>query len=138
MSNPVPELVQKTIEQIRSTVDVNTVIGNPIETGGVTIIPISKVAFGFATGGSEAASKHRTSGPNNMMGGGGAGVTVTPLGFLIVKDGNVRYLGIPEPAHGSIERIIDKAPDLMDQVSGLLDKVKEKKAGEAEVADTNA
>ena len=94
------------------------------------------VAFGFATGGSEAASKHRTSGPNNMMGGGGAGVTVTPLGFLIVKEGNVRYLGIPEPAHGSFERIIDKAPDLMDQISGLMDKVKEKKAGEAAVAET--
>ncbi len=127
MSNPVPELVQKTIEQIRSTVDVNTVIGDPIETGGVTILPISKVAFGFATGGSEAASKHRSSGPNNLMGGGGAGVTVTPLGFLIIKDGNVRYLGIPEPAHGSIDRIIEKAPDLMDQISGLLDKAREKK-----------
>ena len=137
MSNPVPELVQKTIEQIRSTVDVNTVIGDPIETGGVTIIPVSKVAFGYATGGSEAASKHRSSGPNNVMGGGGAGVTVTPLGFLIVKEGGVRYLPIPEPAHGGLERIIDKAPDLMDQVSGLLDKVREKKTGEpaAETAE---
>lgn len=125
MSNPVPELMQKTIEQIRSTVDVNTVIGDPIVTGGVTILPISKVAFGFATGGSEAASKHRSSGPNNVLGGGGAGVTVTPLGFLIIKDDNVRYLGIPEPAQGSIDRIIDKAPDLMDQISGLLERKKQ-------------
>lgn len=125
MSNPVPELMQKTIEQIRSTVDVNTVIGDPIVTGGVTILPISKVAFGFATGGSEAASKHRSSGPNNVLGGGGAGVTVTPLGFLIIKDDNVRYLGIPEPAQGSIDRIIDKAPDLMDQISRLLERKKQ-------------
>ena len=135
MSNPVPELVRETIEQIRSTVDVNTVVGSPIEVGGVTIIPISKVAFGFATGGSEAASKHRTSGPNNVLGGGGAGVTVTPLGFLIVKDGNVRYLGIPEPASGSLDRIIEKAPDLMDQVSGLLKKAGDKKNGQPDQPD---
>lgn len=135
MSNPVPELVRETIEQIRSTVDVNTVVGSPIEAGGVIIIPISKVAFGFATGGSEAASKHRTSGPNNVLGGGGAGVTVTPLGFLIVKDGNVRYLGIPEPASGSLDRIIEKAPDLMDQVSGLLKKAGDKKNGQPEQPD---
>lgn len=128
MSNPVPELVKTTIEQIRSSVDVNTVVGNPIEAApGLTIIPISKVAFGFATGGSEAASKHRTTGPNNMLGGGGAGVTVTPLGFLIVKDGGVRYLAIPAPASNSLDRVIEKAPDLMDQVSGLLQKAKEKK-----------
>lgn len=130
MSNPVPELVRETIEQIRSTVDVNTVVGSPIEAGGVTIIPISKVAFGFATGGSEAASKHRPSGPNNVLGGGGAGVTVTPLGFLIVKDEGVRYLGIPEPASGSLDRIIEKAPDLMDQVSGLLKKAGDKKSAQ--------
>ncbi len=127
MSNPVPELVRSTIEQIRSTVDVNTVVGNPIEVDGATIIPISKVAFGFATGGSESASRHRTSGPNDMLGGGGAGVTVTPLGFLIVKDGAVRYLGIPAPASNAIDRVIEKAPDLMDQVSGLIQKVKDGK-----------
>ena len=130
MSNPVPELVQKTIEQIRSTVDVNTVIGAPIETGGVTIIPVSRVCFGYATGGSEAASKHRSSGPNNMMGGGGAGVTVTPLGFLIIKEGSVRYLAIPAPASSSIERIIEKAPDLMDQASAFLEKSRAKKEAE--------
>lgn len=135
MSNPVPELVKSTIEQIRSTVDVNTVVGDPITVGEVTIIPISKVAFGFATGGSEAASKHRSSGPNNMLGGGGAGVTVTPLGFLVVKDGGVRYLGIPAPASNSIDRIIEKTPDLMDQVSGLIQKVKDKKDESAEEAE---
>ena len=135
MSNPVPELVRETIEQIRSTVDVNTVVGSPIEAGGATNSPHSKVAFGFATGGSEAASKHRASGPNKVLGGGGAGVTVTPLGFLIVKDGNVRYLGIPEPASGSLDRIIEKAPDLMDQVSGLLKKAGDKKNGQPDQPD---
>ena len=131
MSNQISDLVKTTIEQIRSSVDVNTVVGTPIEAGqGVTILPISKVAFGYATGGSEAASRHRTSGPNNVLGGGGAGVTVTPVGFLVIKDGNVRYLGVPEPAQSSVDRIIEKAPDLMDQVSGLLQKAKEKKTAE--------
>ena len=57
-------------------------------------------------------------------------VTVTPVGFLVIKDGNVRYLGVPEPAQSSVDRIIEKAPDLMDQVSGLLQKAKEKKTAE--------
>ena len=128
MSNSLSELVKTTVEQIRSTVNVDTVVGTPIQAGSVTILPISKVAMGFASGGSDAASKHRSEGPNNMLGGGGAGVTLTPLGFLVVKDDNVRYLPIPAPASNSVDRIIEKAPELMDQVSGLVQKVKEKSA----------
>lgn len=132
MSNSLSELVKTTVEQIRSTVNVDTVVGSPIEAGGVIILPISKVAVGFATGGSDAASKHRTEGPNNMLGGGGAGVTLSPLGFLIVKDDNVRYLPIPAPASNSVDRIIEKAPELMDQLSGLLQKAKDKAKDKAE------
>ncbi len=86
--HPVNELMEETIQKIRQAVDANTMVGEPIQAGEVTIIPVSKISFGFGTGGSEFDSKSAQ--PHPFGGGGGAGVKVTPVCFLVVSGTNVR------------------------------------------------
>ena len=103
MSQTLPNMLENTIAKIREMVDVNSVIGDPITTAdGVTIIPVSKVSVGFGGGGSDFVSKNVNRQENPFGGGAGGGVKVTPIAFLIVKDGNVRMLPvatlpIPQP-----------------------------------------
>ena len=124
MSQKLPNMLENTIQKIREMVDVNSVIGNPITTpDGVTIIPVSKVSVGFGGGGSDFSNKN---GDNPFGGGVGGGVKVTPICFLIVKDGTVRMMPVAEPASNSLERLIEMLPELIDQVSGLVQKKKEK------------
>lgn len=127
MSHPLSDMMGTTMEKIRSMVDVNTVIGNPITTpDGVTIIPVSKVSFGFGSGGSDFVGKNASATGQNPFGGGaGAGITITPISFLIIKGDSVRMLPIAEPASNSLDRIIEMVPDLVDKVSALLKKDKE-------------
>ena len=91
---PIEGLMDTTLEKLKQMVDVNTVIGTPITTpDGATIIPVSKVIYGFASGGSEFNSKKPDS--QNLFGGGaGAGVTITPLGFISIYNGEVKMLNI--------------------------------------------
>jgi len=102
-------------------VDVNTVIGEPITTpDGILIIPVSKVTFGFASGGGDGTLKeHRGFG-----GGGGAGVKIDPIGFLVVKDGNARMLNIGPPPGTTIDRLVELVPDVLDRVEEFIDKRK--------------
>ncbi len=98
MSQNLPNMLENTISKIREMVDVNSVIGTPITTpDGVTIIPVSKVSVGFGGGGSDFVSKHPNKQDNPFGGGAGAGVNVTPIAFLIVKDGSVRMLPVQHP-----------------------------------------
>ena len=126
MSHPLSDMMSTTMEKIRNMVDVNTVVGDPISTpDGVTIIPVSKVSFGFGSGGSDYVAKQPSaSGQNPFGGGAGAGVTIQPVSFLIIKGDSVRILPVAEPASSSLDRIIGLIPDLAEKVSALLKKDK--------------
>ena len=125
MSQKLPNMLETTIQKIREMLDVNTVVGNPIQTpDGVTIIPVSKVSVGFGGGGSDFATK---SSENPFGGGVGGGVKVSPVCFLIVKDGNVRMISVPAPANTTTERIVEMLPDTLDKIAAYLDGKKETK-----------
>ena len=125
MSQKLPNMLESTIQKIREMLDVNTVVGTPITTpDGVTIIPVSKVSVGFGGGESDFANK---SGENPFGGGVGGGVKVTPVCFLVVKDGNVRMLSVPTPANSTTERIVEMLPDTLDKITAYLDSKKETK-----------
>ena len=123
MSQKLPNMLETTIQMIREMVDVNSVVGQPITTpDGVPIIPVSRVSVGFGGGGSDFASKNT----ENPFGGGvGGGVKVSPICFLVVKDGNVRMLSIPEPANSTTERIVEMLPDTLDKLTAYFEAKKE-------------
>ena len=125
MSQKLPNMLETTIQKIREMLDVNTVVGNPIQTpDGVTIIPVSKISVGFGGGGSDFASRNS----DNPFGGGvGGGVKVSPVCFLVVKDGNVRMISVPAPANSTTERIVEMLPDTLDKITAYLDAKKEAK-----------
>ncbi len=120
MSQKLPNMLENTIQKIREMIDVNSVIGAPITTAdGVTIIPVSKVSVGFGGGGSDFTNK---SGGENPFGGGvGGGVKVTPICFLIVKDGNVRMMPIAAPANTTADRLVEMIPDTLDKITAFVD-----------------
>ena len=125
MSQKLPNMLESTIQKIREMLDVNTVVGTPITTpDGVTIIPGSKVSVGFGGGGSDFATK---ASENPFGGGVGGGVKVSPVCFLVVKDGNVRMLSVPAPANSTTERIVEMLPDTLDKITAYLDSKKETK-----------
>ncbi len=110
-----------TIEKLRELASSETVIGNPIKVSeSTTIIPVSKLSLGFASGGSDFPSKN----PKDLFGGGGgAGVTVTPKAFLVVENGNVRLLQLAKDGE-SIDRLVGMIPDAINQISSLIKKDK--------------
>ena len=130
MNHPLSEMMTSTMAKIHDMIDVNTVIGTPITTGDVTVIPVTKVSIGYGGGGSDYATKNYPASKENPFGGGmGAGVNITPIAFLIVRGENVRLLPVAEPASTSVDRLIEMIPDLIDKAESFLD---EKKAAKAE------
>ena len=122
MSNSLPNMLENTIAKIREMIDVNSVVGDPITTpDGVTIIPISKVSVGFGGGGSDFVSRNVNKQENPFGGGAGGGVKVTPIAFLIVKDGTVRMLPVATPANTTADRLVEMVPDVLDKVSAFID-----------------
>ena len=119
MSQTLPNMLENTIAKIREMVDVNNVIGDPITTpDGVTIIPISKISVGLGGGGSDFSTKHSA---NQDFGGGvGAGVKVTPVAFLVIKDGSVRVLPVAAPANTTADRLVEMVPDTLDKIAAFL------------------
>lgn len=130
-------LMVDTMEKIRSMVDVNTIIGDPIVThDGTTLIPISKVTFGFGSGGTDF--KSRNSGENTPLcfgGGGGAGVSITPVAFLIVSGDNARILPVNMPADSSTDRLIEMIPDAVNGIQSFISGRRGKKNEAAEAED---
>ncbi|MCI9263008.1 MAG: sporulation protein YtfJ [Oscillospiraceae bacterium] len=125
--HPVNDMMGSTMDKIKGMIDVNTVVGEPIVTQEVTIIPVSRVSFGFASGGSDFASKHQKPGGENAFGGGsGAGVHLDPIAFLIVRGENVRLLPVMPPC-GPIDRAIDVVPEVVDKITNFVEKQQEKK-----------
>ena len=125
MSQTLPNMLENAIGKIREMVDVNSVIGNPITTpDGVTIIPVSKVSVGFGGGGSDYAKSTKDA----FGGGAGGGVKVTPICFLIIKDGAVRMMPVAAPANTTADRIVEMVPDTLDKIAAFIDSRTEKKA----------
>ena len=122
--HPVETLMKSTMENLRDMVDVNTVIGDVVETkDGSCIIPISKVSFGFASGGSEfgeANTKVNSNSDYPFGGVSGAGVSVKPVAFLVVKDNAVRLM--PVEQDNTYDRIVDTVPQIIDMVKDLFKK----------------
>ena len=126
-NHPVNELMESTIQKIREAVDANTMVGTPIEAGDVTLIPVSKISLGFGTGGTEIGGKNtRALGENPFGGGGGAGMKITPVCFLVVTDGMVKVLSMEAPPANSIDRAIDMIPDVVNKISDLVEKKRAK------------
>ncbi len=122
MSQNVPNMLENTIAKIREMVDVNSVIGNPITTpDGVTIIPVSKVSVGFGGGGSDFVSKNANHHENPFGGGAGGGVKITPIAFLVIREGSVRMIPVAAPANTTADRVVEMVPDVLEQVSSFID-----------------
>jgi len=119
--------METTMQKVRDMIDANTIVGEPITTAdGITLIPVSKVSFGLAGGGSDFAKKQE---PQNGFGGGiGAGVKVEPVAFIVVNGDSVRLLHISPPATNTVDRIIETVPELLDKVTDFINKEKEKAA----------
>jgi sporulation protein YtfJ len=125
--HPISELMGVTMQKIREMVDANTIIGQPIQAEGMTLIPISRLTFGFASGGSDYASKNQKPDAANSFGGGsGAGVNIVPVAFLIVKGDSVKILPVNPPAGTTVDRVVEMVPDLVDKVTTYLDKKQDK------------
>ena len=119
------ELMEKTMSKIREMVDVNTIVGSPITTvDGITLIPVSKVSFGFAAGGSDIPSKEGKEG-QPFGGGSGAGVKIEPVSFLVIREGNVRLISANSGTQNSVEKLLDAMPDIIDKVKEVLPKKNE-------------
>lgn len=129
----IPEIIRSSMENIRSMVDANTIVGDPINaTGGTVIIPISKVSVGIASGGVDYNPKRDAQPrPQNFGGGGGTGMTVVPVGFLVCdKNGEVEFLNVsnkgkPDPVD-QIADFVERTPDIIAKIKDLFTKDKEK------------
>lgn len=119
----IKSLIDTTIGNLRTVVDADTIIGSPLTVEGITLIPVSKVSFGMATGGSDFPSKTNA---QIFGGGGGAGVSIVPVAFIAISDGNIKMLPIYNEL-SSFEKAINTAPELLDKVKGLFKKDKNRK-----------
>ena len=127
MSQNLPNMLDNTIARIRELVDVNSVVGAPITTpDGVTIIPVSNVSVGLGGGGSDFVSKNVNHHENPFGGGVGAGIKVTPVAFLVIKEGSVRMIPVATPANTTADRIVEMVPDTLDKIAAFIDSRKEK------------
>ena len=133
LEHPIKGLMETAMKSIKDMVDVNTIVGNPVETpDGTVIIPISKVSFGFGSGGSEFGPKSQIAPDSNSNFGGGAGggASIEPIAFLVVGQGQIKLMPVditPSPYDG----IIEKVPSLIDKVTDYISKKREKKQKES-------
>ena len=113
---PVNKIMENTLEKMREMVDVSTIIGEPLVTGNTTLIPVSKVSYGFTSGGTDLPSK---SNAELFGGGGGGGITITPVAFIVIENGKARLMQINNYT-SSADRAIAMIPELVDRVTELL------------------
>jgi len=107
-------LMHSAMNSIKDMIDVNTVVGNPVETqDGSVIIPVSRVSFGFGVGGGQYGHENNAAGDYPFGGGSGAGVTVQPVGFLVVGKGQIRFLSVAGQA--AFDRLLDLTPQLLER-----------------------
>ena len=121
--SPLSDLMRSTMEKIHEMVDTNTIVGEPITTpDGVTLIPISRVTFGFGSGGGDYGKTQ----PQSFGGGSGAGVRIDPVAFLVMKEGSTRVLPVAIPPMNTVDRVVEMVPDILDRVEKYFDKKKDK------------
>lgn len=132
--HPIGDLMETTMAKLREMVDVNTIVGAPITTAdGITLIPVSRVSFGFAAGGSEFQTKNGKESQQNPFGGGsGAGVKIEPVSFLVIRDGSVKLISANAAPQSPVEKVLDAVPEIMDKVKELLPKKHEETDTETE------
>ena len=134
MEHPIGSLMNITMEKIKEMVDVNTIVGTPITAAdGTLIIPVSKVSYGFASGGSDLPTKKENK--DCFGGGSGAGVTIQPVAFLTVYQGNVRLISV-NGDKGALDNIVSMIPDVVDKVKGFVSERKKKKEN-TEIAEND-
>ncbi len=138
-NHPLQGVMETAMTNIKDMVDVNTIIGEPINCAdGTVIVPVSKVGFGFASGGSDFATKAHQS-PNKpdgnlcFGGGSGAGITINPIAFLVVSPKNgVSLLPIDQPSYSAFDKIIDSVPGLIEKIKEFIPKKNEEASVETE------
>ena len=123
---PVNKIMENTLEKMREMVDVSTIIGEPMVTGDTTLIPVSKVSYGFTSGGTDLPSKQNA---ELFGGGGGGGITISPVAFIVIQNDKVRMMQIDNYT-SSADRAIAMIPELVDQVSKLLSSKNEENQAE--------
>jgi sporulation protein YtfJ len=123
-NHPIDGLMSSAMNSIKEMVDVNTIIGNPVNIpDGTVIIPISRVSFGFAAGGSEFNGKEKEKLP--FGGGSGAGVTINPVGFLVVGNGQVKFIAVGQPT--ATDKLVEYMPEAIEKIQGFFNKDAKKK-----------
>lgn len=123
---PVNRIMESTLEKMREMVDVSTIIGEPMVTGDTTLIPVSKVTYGFTSGGTDLPSKQN----KELFGGaGGGGISITPVAFIVIQNGKCRMMQINNYT-SSADRAISMIPELIDKVSELIAENKSDKTDE--------
>jgi sporulation protein YtfJ len=126
MEHPIGNLMNITMEKIKEMIDVNTIIGEPITSpDGTLIIPVSKVSYGFAAGGSDLPTKKENK--DCFGGGSGAGVTIQPVAFLTVYQGDVRLVSV-DREEGTADKLVNMIPDVLKKVKGVFKKDKSESA----------
>lgn len=128
-NHPISDLMSTTLQKLKEMVDVDTIVGKPIETpDGLLLIPVSQLAVGFASGGSEFGKTPKPDGKNNFGGGSGAGIKIDPVAFLMVRGNSVRLLPVGMPPMTTADRVIDMVPEVVDKITDYLDRQKEDKS----------
>lgn len=126
MEHPIGSLMDTAMEKIKEMIDVNTIIGEPITSpDGTLIIPVSKVSYGFAAGGSDLPTKKENK--DCFGGGSGAGVTIQPVAFLTVYQGDVRLVSV-DREEGTADKLVNMIPDVLKKVKGVFKKDKSESA----------
>lgn len=128
---PVNKIMESTLDKMRDMVDVSTIIGEPVVTGNTTLIPVSKVSYGFTSGGTDLPSKQNT----ELFGGaGGGGISITPVAFIVIENGKCRMMQINNYT-SSADRAIAMIPELVDKLTELITAKKDEEAKDATPAE---
>ena len=128
---PVNKIMESTLDKMRDMVDVSTIIGEPDETGNTTLIPVSKVSYGFTSGGTDLPSKQNA----ELFGGaGGGGISITPVAFIVIENGKCRMMQINNYT-SSADRAIAMIPELVDKLTELITAKKDEEAKDATPAE---
>ncbi|MEG0019138.1 MAG: spore germination protein GerW family protein [Oscillospiraceae bacterium] len=125
----IQELMVAALQKMRDLVDSNTIIGSPITTqDGTTILPVSKISFGFISGGTDFATEKQK---DSFGGAASSGASIVPVGFLVIKDGTVKLIQLAEGG-STADRVLNMVPEVMDKVEGFISK-----KGKKDVTDNN-
>lgn len=128
MEHSTHDVLGATMERLHTMVDANTIIGTPIQAGDTTLIPVSKLSFGFGCGNSDFTAKGgKPTAPVLNGGGGGGGAKLDPVAFLVIRGDSVKLLPVTSPTN-SVDRIVEAVPEVLDKITSFIDQQQEKRA----------